>query len=112
MEMRYPFHPDQAKRMTTSELRSNFHIGNLFTPGELRLVYSHVDRVIVGGATPIQTPVELAADAHALGAEYFLERREVGIINIGGDGTVSVDGTAVCDGKTRQPVRRQRDRAR
>ncbi len=92
MEMRYPFHPDQVKHMTTSELRSNFHIGSLFTPGELRLVYSHVDRVIVGGATPIQTPVELAADTHDLGADYFLERREAGIINIGGEGSVSVDG--------------------
>ena len=92
MEMRYPFHPDQVKRMTTTELRSNFHIGNLFAPGELRLVYSHVDRVIVGGVVPIQASVELAADAHDLGAEYFLERREVGIINIGGDGSVSVDG--------------------
>jgi 4-deoxy-L-threo-5-hexosulose-uronate ketol-isomerase len=78
--------------MTTEELRSNFHIGNLFEPGELRLVYSHVDRVIVGGVMPTKAPVALAADKHDLGTDYFLERREVGIINIGGDGTTTVDG--------------------
>jgi 4-deoxy-L-threo-5-hexosulose-uronate ketol-isomerase len=92
MEMRYPYHPDQYKRMTTAELRANFHIGNLFTPDELRLVYSHVDRVIIGGVMPTDASVELTADKHDLGTDYFLDRREVGIINIGGEGSVTVDG--------------------
>jgi 4-deoxy-L-threo-5-hexosulose-uronate ketol-isomerase len=91
MEMRYPVHQDQVKRMTTDELRSNFHIGKLFISDELTLVYSHIDRVIVGGAMPIKDPVVLAADKHDLAADYFLERREIGIINIGGAGTISVD---------------------
>jgi 4-deoxy-L-threo-5-hexosulose-uronate ketol-isomerase len=92
MEMRYPPHQDHYKRMTTEELRSNFHIGNLFEPGKLQLVYSHVDRVIVGGAMPTSGPVEFTADKHDLGTDYFLERREVGIINIGGEGSVTADG--------------------
>jgi 4-deoxy-L-threo-5-hexosulose-uronate ketol-isomerase len=92
MEMRYPVHPDQVKRMTTDELRANFHIGGLFKPGELHLVYSHIDRVIVGGAMPAGTPVTLAAEKRDLAADYFLERREAGIINIGDQGTITVDG--------------------
>lgn len=94
MDMRYPFHPEQARRMTSAELRSNFHISNLFEPGKLSLVYSHVDRVIVGGTAPINEPVELTADKHDLGTDYFLERREAGLINIGGEGCITVDGTA------------------
>lgn len=92
MEMRYPVHPDQVKRMTTDELRANFHIGDLFEPDQLNLVYSHIDRVIIGGAVPSNKSVVLAADRHDLAADYFLERREVGIINIGGEGRITVDG--------------------
>ncbi|MCB0198056.1 MAG: 5-dehydro-4-deoxy-D-glucuronate isomerase [Anaerolineae bacterium] len=94
MEMRYPVHQDQVKRMTTDELRANFHIGDLFEPNQLNLVYSHIDRVIVGGAVPVDETVVLAADNHDLAADYFLERREVGIINIGGEGKITVDGEA------------------
>jgi len=78
--------------MTTDELRANFHIGDLFEPNQLNLVYSHIDRVIVGGAVPTTKSVVLAADKHELAADYFLERREVGIINIGGEGKITVDG--------------------
>ena len=92
MEMRYPVHQDQVKRMTTDELRANFHIGELFESGELNLVYSHIDRVIVGGAMPANTSIMLTAEKHDIAADYFLERREIGIINIGGTGTISVDG--------------------
>ena len=94
MEMRYPVHQEQVKRMTTDELRANFHIDELFQPDKLHLVYSHIDRVIVGGAVPATGPVALVADKHDLAADYFLERREVGIINIGGAGAVNVDGQA------------------
>jgi 4-deoxy-L-threo-5-hexosulose-uronate ketol-isomerase len=92
MEMRYPVNQEQVKRMTTDELLANFHTGKLFESDTLQLVYSHIDRVIVGGATPINKPVILEADKHDLAADYFLERREVGIINIGGEGMVDVDG--------------------
>ncbi len=92
MEMRYPVHQDQVKRMTTDEIRDNFHIGGLFAPDALNLVYTHIDRVIVGGAMPVKETVVLAADKHELAADYFLERREVGIINVGGVGTINVEG--------------------
>ncbi len=92
MEMRYPVHQDQVKRMTTDEIRDNFHVGGLFEENALNLVYSHIDRVIIGGAMPVEKTVLLAADKHDLAADYFLERREVGIINVGGTGTIRVDG--------------------
>jgi 4-deoxy-L-threo-5-hexosulose-uronate ketol-isomerase len=92
MEMRYPAHPDAVKRMTTDELRAQFHLSGLFVPARLNMAYTHIDRMIVGAATPTVDPLLLAADPAALGADYFLQRREVGIINIGDAGTISVDG--------------------
>lgn len=92
METRYPNHQEQVKRMTTDELRTNFHISTLFQPGQLNLVYLHIDRVIVGGAVPDSESLLLMADRKDLAADYFLERREIGIINIGGEGTISADG--------------------
>ena len=92
MEMRYPVHQNQVERMTTEELRAHFLMSDLFQAGKLCLVYSHIDRVIVGGAVPTETAVVLEADKHELAADYFLERREIGIINIGGTGTITVDG--------------------
>lgn len=62
MEMRYPVHREQVKRMTTNELRTDFHIGQLFKPDALHLVYSHIDRVIAGGVVPVNEPVALVAD--------------------------------------------------
>ena len=93
MEMRYPFHPEQVKRMTTAELRREFLVQSLFVPGELKLVYSHIDRVIVGGVMPTKAPLPLAADSKEIAADYFLERREIGIVNVGGKGEVVTDGT-------------------
>lgn len=92
MEMRYPVHQDHVKRMTADELRTQFHLGALFEAGQLKLVYSHIDRVIVGGAVPGGEPISLVANQKDLAADYFLERREVGIINIGGPGHISTDG--------------------
>ena len=92
MEIRYPVHQNQVERMTTEELRANFLVSDLFQAGKLCLVYSHIDRVIVGGAVPVETAVILQASKHDLAADYFLERREIGIINIGGAGAISVDG--------------------
>ncbi|TCW31600.1 4-deoxy-L-threo-5-hexosulose-uronate ketol-isomerase [Thermohydrogenium kirishiense] len=91
MEVRYASHYEDVKHYDTSELRKHFLIENLFTPGKLNMVYSHVDRIIVAGAVPTDKPLYLEASKE-LGSNYFLERREMGIINIGGTGIVNLDG--------------------
>jgi len=91
MDIREYSNSKYAKGLDTDDLRSEFLIERIFVPGEITLTYSHVDRMIVGGATPAGKPLELAV-TKALGTEYFLERREMGIINIGGPGAISVDG--------------------
>ncbi len=91
MEIRHSVHPEDVKRLTTEELRERFLIQGLFQPDEVKLVYSHVDRMIAGSACPIK-PLALSVGKE-LGANYFLERRELGVINIGGTGVVKVDGT-------------------
>ena len=93
MDIRYAVHPQEAKKYDTAGLREHFLIERLFKPGEIVLTYSHVDRFIVGGVQPADAPVRLEADPKEIGAATFLERREIGIINIGGGGTVTVDGT-------------------
>ncbi|MFD0712353.1 5-dehydro-4-deoxy-D-glucuronate isomerase [Paenibacillus sp. GCM10027626] len=94
MEIRYANHPNEVKKMDTTELREQFLMESLFVPDELNLTYTHVDRFIVGGVIPVSKAVVLEADKKEMGAEFFLERREIGIINVGGQGTVTVDGTA------------------
>lgn len=91
MDMRYPYHPEQVKRLTTEELRQAFLLQGLFQADTLTLVYSHIDRMITGGATPIHQAVALVADKKDIAADYFLERREVVIINLGGDGDIRAD---------------------
>lgn len=92
MQIRYASHPNEVKAFDTARLREEFLIEQLFVPGKLVLTYSHVDRFIVGGVIPGAEPVKLEADRSAIGAASFLERREIGIINIGGTGTITVDG--------------------
>ncbi|AWB46993.1 5-dehydro-4-deoxy-D-glucuronate isomerase [Paenibacillus sp. CAA11] len=92
MEIRYASHPREVKQFDTERLRQEFVIESLFVPGKLTLVYSHVDRFIVGGAVPLDDKLALEADPKEIGASTFLERREVGIINIGGQGKITVDG--------------------
>lgn len=92
MELRTAVSPKDVKHYTTERLREEFLIQNLFTAGEIHMVYSHIDRIITGGAVPVE-PVTLNA-GEELRAEYFLERREMGVINIGGPGRMLVDGTA------------------
>lgn len=77
--------------MDTQTLRENFLVDNIFKDGEINFVYSHYDRVIIGGAIPLTTPIALPV-FDSLKATFFLERREIGIINIGGDGEVIADG--------------------
>ena len=88
---RYAVHPDQVQGMNTSELRNHFLIENIFVPNEVTQVYSHFDRLIVGGAAPIDKPVKLEA-FDELKATFYLERRELGIINVGEPGVVAADG--------------------
>lgn len=94
MEMRYPSHPEKVKHFTTAQLREEFLIPTLFVDDAVTLVYSHIDRIIVGGACPSTRSLTLSGDPKELGADYFLERREAGIINVGGAGTITVDGVA------------------
>jgi 4-deoxy-L-threo-5-hexosulose-uronate ketol-isomerase len=88
---RFAIDPAAAAAMGTDELRHNFHIGNLFEPGKISLTYTHYDRMIVGGAVPLGQPLKLEAIKPA-GTKSFLERRELVVVNIGGEGTVVVSG--------------------
>ncbi|MFI1772454.1 5-dehydro-4-deoxy-D-glucuronate isomerase [Thalassobellus citreus] len=91
-EVRYAASPQDVKSYDTERLRKEFLIDNLMEPDALNLVYSHYDRFISGSAVPVKGDLKLET-IDPLKAEYFLERRELGIINIGGSGTVIVDGT-------------------
>lgn len=91
MEIRFQSSPKEVKGMNTAELRSNFLVSPLMTVDVLSLVYSHYDRVIIGGVKPVGQKVPLHNEAE-LRADYFLERRELGIINVGGAGEVEADG--------------------
>lgn len=90
MELRTAASPRDVKHYTTERLREEFLIQDLFVPGEIKLVYSHIDRIITGAAVPVE-PLKLTA-GEELRAEYFLQRREMGVINIGSTGRIVVDG--------------------
>lgn len=92
MELRTASSPRDVKTYDTARLREEFLIQDLFRPDEVKMVYSHIDRIITGAAMPVKKALTLAA-GEELRAEYFLQRREMGIINIGGEGKVTVDGT-------------------
>ena len=91
MEVRDASNAKDVRFYTTDRLREEFHIGNLFTKDNIRMVYSHTDRIIVIGMMPIKLELKLEAGKE-LAADYFLERRELGCINIGGKGIITVDG--------------------
>lgn len=93
MEVRPGANPVDVKTYDTDRLRHDFLIQDLFVVDEIKTIYSQIDRIIVGAATPAKKTLTLEAGAE-LRAKYFLERREMGIINIGGKGTVTVDGKA------------------
>ncbi|MCM1037817.1 MAG: 5-dehydro-4-deoxy-D-glucuronate isomerase [Ruminococcus sp.] len=90
MELRTAVSPKDVKYYTTERLREEFLIQDLFQPGKIKLVYSHVDRIITGAAVPME-PLTLTA-GDELRAEFFLQRREMGVINVGGAGTITIDG--------------------
>lgn len=90
MQVRFQNSPKETSQMNTQQLRENFLIQDLIQPGKIQLVYSHFDRVIIGGVVPTSQPLSLPNEGE-LKANYFLERREIGIINVGGKGTVTAD---------------------
>lgn len=92
METRHSVHPEDAKHYTTDKLREHFLCEGLFKDGELSMVYSHEDRVVIGGCVPSKGAVTLDAGDH-FRTEFFLQRREICIINVGkAPGKVTVDG--------------------
>lgn len=91
LDVRYANHPEDSKHYTTEELRKHYFIETIFTADEPSLTYSHVDRIIAGGIMPVKKEVRLEGSKE-LGSEFFLERRELGVINIGGAGKIIVDG--------------------
>ncbi|ANQ50857.1 5-dehydro-4-deoxy-D-glucuronate isomerase [Flammeovirga sp. MY04] len=90
-ESRYSVHPADAKKYDTQQLREHFLIEKIFEEEEICLTYSHEDRYITGGAKPVYNTLELQP-IDPLKADYFLERRELGIVNVGGKGIVIADG--------------------
>jgi 4-deoxy-L-threo-5-hexosulose-uronate ketol-isomerase len=88
IELRYAANPDDVRGYDTKRLREQFLIENLFIPDEISLVYSMYDRYIVGGAMPVRAELSLKAPSE-LKSEQFLDRREMGIINIGGDAEIT-----------------------
>ena len=96
MDIRYSTNPRDVKRYTTEELREEFHISGLYEADQVKAVYSHVDRMVTLGVMPVSETVSIdkGIDVWAnFGTHYFLERRELGMFNLGGSGVV------VCDGK-------------
>ena len=87
----YAHSPADIDRYNTEDLRREFLVENLFVTGEANLAYTYNDRMILGGVTPGDEPLEVVLDKE-LGTEYFLQERELGVINIGGPGAIEIDG--------------------
>lgn len=95
MDIRYSANPNDVKRYTTEELRKEFLIENLYEPDQVKAAYSHVDRMVVLGITPVTkaVPIDQGIDVWAnFGTNFFLERREAGVFNLGGPGAIVADG--------------------
>ena len=97
MDIRYSTGKEPFSRMNTEELRKEFLISNIFKANDISAVYSHIDRIVTMGVMPVDEVIPLSKNIDSMkdfGVSYFLERRELGIINIGGDGIITADGTA------------------
>lgn len=95
MDIRYSCSPNDVKRYTTDELRSEFLITDLYTPDKVTAVYSHVDRMVTVGIMPVSRKLAIDDGIDVwknFGTHYFLERREAGVFNLGGTGTIEADG--------------------
>lgn len=91
MVTKYAHSPEDIDHYNTDQLRQEFLMDKIFTAGDIRLTYTYNDRMIFGGVTPVSQPLEIKLDK-GLGVNYFLERRELGFINIGGKGSVTING--------------------
>lgn len=91
MNNRYANHPSDSKKYDTNQLREHYMVEEIFIDDKIELTYSHVDRIIFGGIKPVNESLKLEA-GKSMGVDYFLERREMGVINVGGEGIVSIDG--------------------
>lgn len=91
-EERYAYHPEDFKSYDTERIRKEFLVEKVMEPDNIRLVYTAIERFIVGGAVPVDKPLKLEP-VDPLKAEYFCSRREIGVINVAGPGAVVVDGT-------------------
>jgi len=91
LDIRYGHHPDDVKHYDTTQLRDHFLVEKVFVPGQITLTYTHVDRVVFGSAVPTDKPLELVGGKD-FGTDVFLDRRELGIINIDGEGELVLDG--------------------
>ncbi|WP_457089645.1 5-dehydro-4-deoxy-D-glucuronate isomerase [Microvirga sp. P5_D2] len=91
IEVRYGAGPETIGTMSTEQLRSTFLIESLFAKDDVRLVYTHIDRMIVGGSMPVEKSVTFG-EGKAIGTPHLLSYREVGIANLGGPGRIEVDG--------------------
>jgi 4-deoxy-L-threo-5-hexosulose-uronate ketol-isomerase len=94
MDVRQPIHSDHVRTLDTAGLRRHFLVERLFVADEMPLTYSQIDRIIVGGAMPVKRELAFGPDlAKQFAVGSFLERRELGAVNIGGPGSITVDGT-------------------
>ncbi|MEQ4937400.1 5-dehydro-4-deoxy-D-glucuronate isomerase [Proteus terrae] len=94
MQTRQSIHSDHAKQLDTEGLRREFLIEEVFSPNKLTMTYSHIDRIVFGGIMPVDSTLTFSNElGKSFGVTYFLERRELGLINIGGAGVITVDDT-------------------
>lgn len=92
LETRYTHSPEDIRHYSTEQLRREFLVETIFVPGEVKLTYTHNDRMIFGGVMPKNEALSIELSSE-LGVSYFLERRELGVINIGGPGSIIIEGT-------------------
>ena len=92
MDVRYLADQVRYQTMTTEDLRESFLVEDLFKKGKMTLIYTNLDRAIIGSAVPTEKQLELKASKKEMAAAYFAERREIGIINIGEKGIIKIDG--------------------
>src|SRR5215213_5608781 len=91
MKIIHQVHPEDFTNYNTQKIREKFLLESLVQPGRIECVYTHYDRMIMGAAVPTSSPLQLNT-YDQLKSEYFLSRREIGILNISGNGKISVDG--------------------
>ena len=113
MQIRQPVHSDHARTLDTEGLRRHFLVEDLFVADNVTLTYSQIDRIIVGGIMPVASGVTFSAElGKHTGTDFFLQRRELGLINIGGAARVVVDGVTFEVGAREAPARRAADSTR